>query len=90
MGVSMAVTRDRLLRDIQQVNRLVERGAENIALQKRIVSDLTSRGHAAYAIEARRLLATFQTLQNQHLAHRESLLGEIEGLADGGVRLAAE
>ena len=90
MGVSMALTRDQLLRDVKQVNRLLERGAENIALQKRIVTDLTNRGFAAYAIEARRLLAAFQTLQNQHFNHREKLLGELETLDHGGMRLAAE
>ncbi len=90
MGISMAVTPDQLLRDVKQVNRLLERGAENMALQKRIVADLTNRGLATYAIEARRLLATFQTLQNKHLEHREKLLGELEALNHGGMRLAAE
>ena len=86
----MGVRRERLLTDIRQVDRLLERGAENIALQKRIISDLTDRGHASMAIEARKLLAHFQALQKQHMEHRGKLLHELDTLQNAGVLLAAE
>ena len=88
--VRMAMKREWLLRDISQVDRLLERAADNIALQKQIVIDLAERGHAAMAIEARHLLATFQTLHKQHTDHRERLLRELATLEANGMLLAAE
>jgi hypothetical protein len=86
----MAIKREWLLRDIRQVDRLLERAADNVALQKQIVTDLAERGHAAMAIEARRLLETFQTLHEQHTDHRERLVRELVALETNGMLLAAE
>ena len=74
------MNRDRLLKDLDQVNRLIVRGEENIARQQQIITDLTERGHATYANEARRLLATFEGLQKQHFDHRDKLLRELEDI----------
>ena len=39
------MNRDRLLKNLDQANRLIVRGEENIARQQQIITDLMERGH---------------------------------------------
>jgi hypothetical protein len=85
----MRTKREWVLIGIRQENRLIERGKQNIERQARIVSDLTAQGHVALALEARRLLATFQALQKRHHEQRNRLQRELT-ILEGGRLLAAE
>ena len=69
--------RDRLLIDLAQVDRHIERGEENVIRQRQIVARLIKNGRPELAREAAELLEKFKTLQDRHLDHRKRLLEEL-------------
>jgi len=71
------VTRDRLLIDLAQVERHIERGEDHIARQRKIVAALNAKDRFGYALDAHKLLEKFKSLQDQHLQHRYRLLDEL-------------
>jgi hypothetical protein len=66
---------DRLLIDLKQVNRQIERVEDHIARQRRIIAEL--KGQTGFALTANELLDKFRILQAQHLDRRKRLLMEL-------------
>lgn len=72
------MNRDRLTKDLAMVDRDIARDAENIRKQQEVVAELTALGRASLVIEARELLAKFQTLQRMDVDRRARLARELE------------
>jgi phosphate uptake regulator len=47
--------RDRLLKDLTQVERHIERIAPHVALQQQIVDELSKQGRIAHTVEAKNM-----------------------------------
>jgi hypothetical protein len=75
--------RDRLLIDLQQVNRHIERVEAHIARQRKIIAEMIEYHQHALALEAQELLESFKTLKDQHLDNRKRLLRELGNVAGG-------
>jgi len=70
------VSREMLQRHLQQAEAHVAMGAEHIRQQRERLSKLERRGHDTF--QTRALLAQFEDLQDEHIAHRDRLLQELK------------
>jgi hypothetical protein len=68
--------RDMQLAHLQEAERHVATGERHIAEQERRIAELDRNGHDTS--QARTLLETFRALQNEHVAHRDHILRELE------------
>ncbi|MFZ5677038.1 MAG: hypothetical protein ACOZAM_29100 [Pseudomonadota bacterium] len=69
-------TKLRLLKQLNETRRLVDRGNETIAEQRKIVSSLSGAGHDT--TQAEQLLDTFELTQDVRLSEMNTLLNDLD------------
>jgi hypothetical protein len=65
-----------LQRHLQQAEAHVAMGAKHMRQQRERLSKLERHGHDTF--QTRALLAQFEDLQDEHIAHRDRLLQELK------------
>jgi hypothetical protein len=68
--------RSRQLRHLEQAERHLLRGEQNVSVQEQRIKDLEHHGHDASL--ARAVLKTFLCTQAQFVAHRDQILRELD------------
>ena len=75
-----------LEKHLAQVERHVEAGGRHVERQRALVAALERYGHDTTA--ARKLLASFEAIQQTHIEDRDRVAKELQGLTAHGGRAA--